>query len=154
MRTKFIILMCLLAQIAYSQDSNLMTSDLEIRIKHVPGRNYDDFLGAYTIVSVCSDKIEIKTHRKKFFVITDKDSVATVRGLISDLFIEKNTPVILSKIERDENWKIADYYPIGFSLYVPKSKTQSLNVIAACSYDPLRYVYSEKFGALIRLLDK
>ena len=146
--------MCLLAQIAYSQDSNLMTSDLEIRIKHVPGRNYDDFLGAYTIVSVCSDKIEIKTHRKKFFVITDKDSVATVRGLISDLFIEKNTPVILSKIERDENWKIADYYPIGFSLYVPKSKTQSLNVIAACSYDPLRYVYSEKFGALIRLLDK
>ena len=154
MRTKFILLMCLLAQIAYSQDSNLMTSDLEIRIKHVPGRNYDDFLGAYTIVSVCSDKIEIRTHRKKFFVITDKDSVATVRGLISDLFIEKNTPVILSKIERDENWKIADYYPIGFSLYVPKSKTQSLNVIAACSYDPLRYVYSEKFGALIRLLDK
>ena len=89
MRTMFILLMCLLAQIAYSQDSNLMTSDLEIRIKHVPGRNYDDFLGAYTIVSVCSDKIEIRTHRKKFFVITDKDSVATVRGLISDLFIEK-----------------------------------------------------------------
>ena len=36
----FILLMCLLAQIAYSQDSNLMTSDLEIWIKHVPGRNY------------------------------------------------------------------------------------------------------------------
>ena len=24
--------------------------------------------------------------------------------------------IILSKIERDENWKIADYYPTGFSL--------------------------------------
>ena len=154
MRAMFILLMCLLAQIAYSQDSNLMTSDLEIRIKHVPGRNYDDFLGAYTIVSVCSDKIEIRTHRKKFFVITDKDSVATVRGLISDLFIEKNTPVILSKIERDENWKIADYYPTGFSIYVPKSKTQSLNVIAAYSYDTWRYVYSEKFRTLMSLLDK
>ena len=71
-----------------------------------------------------------------------------------NLFIEKNTPVILSKIERDENWKIADYYPTGFSIYVPKSKTQSLNVIAAYSYDTWRYVYSEKFRTLMSLLDK
>ncbi|MBO4597301.1 MAG: hypothetical protein J5676_05400 [Bacteroidaceae bacterium] len=119
--------------------------------------------GLSTIASICSDKIEIRKVNSDMIgnrkdtslvsVITDKDSVARVKNLITDLFIENNTPVILSKIDRDENLVIADYYPAAFSLYIPKTKTREFRLIAAYSYDRMRYVFSKEFVELIDMLN-
>ena len=153
MKIVFILLMCMTALSAYSQDNIHGISDWEMRFIHRPGRSLDDLLGSSTIVSVFSDKIEIKKGDKTI-VITDKDSITNVRTIINDLFIEKTSPVILSKIEIDDTYKWSHYYPIGFSIYIPKTETRGINLIAAYSYDERRYVFSEKFIRLFKMLDK